>query len=417
MASSSLRFSPVTSIHDIDQDLWQSLNPTRYPFLDHRFLVALEDTQCIGGNSGWHPRYFIRSDQRAILPCFLKEHSYGEYVFDWSWAEAYQRHGLGYYPKLLCAAPFTPATGPRLLMAHSPTQQDWGAVLAVLNDTTQTEHLSGWHANFLTRADHQHIIDLPQGTHDQLVVSQRANCQFHWFNRNYRDFEHYLDFFTSRKRKSVRKERKRLQEADIHVQRLTGTCITEADIQFFYQCYQLTYLKRRSQGYLNEDFFQQLRRTMSDQMMLVIARHDDQPLAAALYFFDQTTLYGRYWGCMNKLDALHFEACYYQGIEFAIEQGLQKFDPGTQGEHKISRGFEPVLTHSWHWLAHPAFNDAVADFVQQERQQIIGYQKEAATLLPFKENAFITAADECPSTSTQSPVQPPATPSEEIPKP
>ena len=391
MANSSAQFDIKDSIHDIAPELLQTLNPEGYPFFDPHFLAALEDNECMGGDSGWHPKYLVRRDQKAVLPCFLKEHSYGEYVFDWSWAEAYHHHGLDYYPKLLWAAPFTPATGPRLLMAETPTQEDWQGALAAITQLAEANQLSGWHGNFL-RTDECHIADTADG------VSRRTGCQFHWFNRQYRDFDHYLEHFTSRKRKSVRKERRKLADASIKLERFTGADISSEDLKFFYQCYQLTYMKRRSSGYLNLSFFEQLRQTMNEKMLLVVARYDDVPLAAALYFFDQTTLYGRYWGCMEELDGLHFEACYYQGIEFCIERGLQKFDPGTQGEHKISRGFEPVLTHSLHWLAHPQFNRAVADFVRQEHKQVLQYQQQAAEMLPFREQAFEQSAEETPKT-------------------
>lgn len=402
MANTSVQFDLKHSIHEISPELWQRLNPSDYPFLDHRFLSALEDSECIGGDSGWHPYYLVRRDQQAILPCFVKEHSYGEYVFDWSWAEAYHRHGLEYYPKLLWAAPFTPATGPRLLMATPPDAHDWQGALEALMQRTHEHNFSGWHGNFLNTSECE-LLQSQFSKHSHHAPARRVGCQFHWFNRQYRDFDHYLEHFTSRKRKSVRKERRRLADADIRLERFTGADISAEDLAFFYRCYQLTYQKRRSSGYLNLTFFQQLRRTMSDNMLLVVARYNDVPLAAALYFFDQTTLYGRYWGCMKELDGLHFEACYYQGIEFCIEQGLQKFDPGTQGEHKISRGFEPVITHSLHWLVQPEFQNAVHDFVRREEQQVLQYQQQAAEMLPFREQAFDQttveqSAEETPNT-------------------
>lgn len=410
MANNSEQFDIKRSIHDISLDLWQSLNISEYPFLDYHFLTALEDQHCIGEESGWHPLYLVRRDRQAIIPCFIKEHSYGEYVFDWSWADAYHQHNLAYYPKLLWAAPFTPATGPRLLMADTPKANDWQGALDAITQLATQHNLSGWHGNFLSNTACEQIP-----TAENPTLSRRYGCQFHWFNRQYQDFDHYLSYFTSRKRKAVRKERQRLWDADIELQRHTGDEISEADLTFFYHCYQLTYLKRRSQGYLNLAFFQQLRHTMSQQMLLVIARHEGQPIAAALYFFDQSTLYGRYWGCQEELDGLHFEACYYQGIEFCIERGLQRFDPGTQGEHKISRGFEPVLTNSLHWLAHPEFNRAVGQFVQEEHQQILAYQQQAMERLPFREHAFSSQPPKQPQQSQkeprkQTPSQPQETP-------
>ncbi len=375
-------FRPVYSIHEISPAHWQrlyrQLTPAGYPFLDYRFLAALEDSQCIGTSpahpSGWQACYLLSDDDGVIIPCYIKQHSYGEYVFDWSWAEAYQRYGLDYYPKLLWAVPFTPASGPRLLGPASALPQ----AIAAVEEFSTEQCLSGWHLNFTdpetTRIVQQHVLP-----------ATRSGCQFHWFNENYQSFEHYLQQFASRKRKSVRKERQKVRAAGLTTTRSSGSAISAADMQFFYQCYCRTYDKRWSTPYLNEDFFQQLRATMAEKMLLVSVRHDQQPVAAALYFFDDDTLYGRYWGTLHEFDALHFEACYYQGIEFCIEQGLQRFNPGTQGEHKISRGFRPVFTHSFHRLQHPQFQQAVEQFVAEEQEHIRHYHAEAETLLPFRQ--------------------------------
>jgi predicted N-acyltransferase len=387
-------FQVITQIADIAEQDWQTLLPERYPFLSYPFLQALEDSGCMGGDSGWHPEYLLHRDASNrpdwILPLFRKHHSYGEYVFDWGWADAYQRHGFRYYPKLLCAAPFTPATGPRLLYHNATNPAPWQDAIEALQQHCRDQQASGWHLNFPNSSD---LAELKTLTEQQGYLLRQA-CQFHWFNRNYTSFEHFLEFFTSRKRKSVRKERQRVRDMNIHIRRLTGEQLTADVIKRFYQCYQLTYLKRGQQGYLNNTFFLQLAATMNQQMMLVEASHNEQHLASALYFFDDHTLYGRYWGCKEEVDGLHFEACYYQGIEFCLEHGLDHFDPGTQGEHKISRGFEPVITSSIHQLQHPDFQAAVADFIEQEIPQILNYQQQAATLLPFRENAF----DDLPAT-------------------
>lgn len=389
-------FSPVYSIKEIPQQRWQTLLAQadntqpglHYPFLDYRFLLALEQHQCIdaqqpdplaASHSGWLVHYLVAKNNAGeidqILPAFIKQHSYGEYVFDWSWADAYQRHGFDYYPKLLLAAPFTPASGPRRL---GRPDADWSGVCDALQQHCATLGLSGWHLNFIMPDSHQLLSQ-------QAGVLPRMACQFHWYNRQYQHFDHYLEGFTSRKRKAVRKERQKVTQQGLTLVRKTGNDIQPDDIDVFYQCYQMTYALRRSRGYLNRGFFQQLRDTLSEQMMLVMAcDQHQQPQACALYFFDQHTLYGRYWGALQEFDALHFEACYYQGIEFCIERGLQRFDPGTQGEHKISRGFEPTLTYSGHQLMHPQFQQAVADFVAQERRQVLLYRDQASTLLPFK---------------------------------
>jgi len=401
-------FSAFYRIEDIPQQRWQALLAAAqphhqrlyYPFLDHRFLLALEQSGCIDSGhhdplshtpSGWLTHILVSHDAAGeidqVVPAFIKHHSYAEYVFDWSWAEAYQQHGLAYYPKLLLAAPFTPATGPRLLGSANP---DWSAITQLLADYCQQHRLSGWHLNFIEACHFQALTQQREdaGTPEPLVhAAGRSACQFHWYNRGYQSFDHYLEYFSSRKRKSVRKERQKIAQQGLTLVRKTAADIQPGDIDVFYHCYQMTYAVRRSRGYLNREFFHQLLASMPEQLMLVMAYADDDAqhaCACALYLFDDSTLYGRYWGALREFDALHFEACYYQGIEFCIEQNLQRFDPGTQGEHKISRGFEPTLTYSVHQLMHPDFQRAVHHFVQQEQSHILDYQQQARSLLPFK---------------------------------
>ncbi|WP_221795235.1 GNAT family N-acetyltransferase [Oceanobacter mangrovi] len=384
-------FQVIQSIHAVAAEQWQQLVPNGYPFLDYRFLSALESSGCLDEDSGWQPQYLLFFDSQeqlaAALPTFIKHNSYGEYVFDWGWADAYHRHGLNYYPKLLCAAPYTPATGPRLLI-HPQQQQHsqhwWRQAVIALNNHSLHNEMSGWHLNFPNLAD----LSLASDMADEGEFMIRRACQFHWFNRGYQSFDDFLGYFASRKRKGIKKERRKVIDAGIEMRRLTGASISDDAIRRFYRCYQMTYLNRGRQGYLNLKFFRQLLASMNAQMLLVEAWREDKHLASALYFFDQQTLYGRYWGCIDEYDSLHFEACYYQGIEFCIERSIPHFDPGTQGEHKIARGFEPVLTSSLHRLHHPAFQDAVARFVDEEFPHILRYQQEATELLPFRENAF-----------------------------
>ena len=366
------------------QILYQQITPEGYPFLRYEFLLALEESGCIGTEddhaSGWQAGYLIRGARNAvpdlIIPCYRKQHSFGEYVFDWRWAEAYEQYGLDYYPKRLCGIPFTPASGPRLLYQTAPEQAVESAIHALTTLCAQ-ETSSGWHLNFPDHHLTNQLLQFPE-------LVQRQQCQFHWFNRGYQDFDHYLSFFSSRKRKQVRKERQRIQEQGLRLQRKTGHDITADDIALFFRCYQMTYFRRRSYPYLNEAFFHRLVRDMPEQIVLVLASQNDEPIAAAWYFFDNTTLYGRYWGTLQEADALHFEACYYQGIEFCLEQGFQRFDPGTQGEHKIARGFEPVLTHSFHHLQHAGFQQAIRDFSAAERRQTEVYCEDARQCLPFR---------------------------------
>ncbi len=367
------------SIESIPVDVWDGLCGNDYPFLSHTFLHTLEQTGSVGEGTGWQPLHALITDTHdtpvMVIPLYIKTHSWGEYVFDWAWADAYQRHGLHYYPKLVNAIPFTPATGPR-----------WGTTLdsdeaqsllpGILDQVMKEVSASSWHCLFP-----------PQSTVEQENPSAhlRLGSQYHWFNRSYRSFDDFLERFNSRKRKSVRRERRKVQEQGIQIHRLTGSDIQPAHLDHFYRFYQATYLKRGRKGYLAPDFFHHLHRHMSDRMLLVLAQDHDQPVAAALYFIGSDVLYGRYWGCLEHYDSLHFEACYYQGIEFCIEKGLSKFDPGAQGEHKIQRGFEPVKTWSMHRMAHPDFNRAVGDFVLEEQEMMEKQIEELRTWLPFKQ--------------------------------
>ena len=372
-------FSTIEDIRQVSAEAWDALVPGRYPFASHAFLSALEASGCVSDRTGWQPAHRILTDENdrliAAVPAYVKSHSYGEYVFDWAWAEAYQRYGMAYYPKLLLGIPFTPASGPRLL--GEPEHFD--SLYSQLASECDQQGYSGWHLNFPVSGE----FPVPEATAEALRPGLRSACQFHWFNRGYDSFEHYLSHFVSRKRKSVLKERRQIAEQGVQLMRKTGSDITEDDLRYFYRCYVSTYQQRMSTPYLTLDFFMRIRDSLGDQMLLVQAQRDGKAIASALYFFDDDTLYGRYWGCTDDISGLHFEACYYQGIEFCIEQDLQRFDPGTQGEHKISRGFEPVLTYSLHWLAHPSFQDAVGRFIAEETPHIEAYRDDAQSLLPF----------------------------------
>lgn len=347
------------------------------PFLEPAFLDLLERTGCVSATTGWQAHHLLLENgaESTLLPLYLKGHSMGEYVFDWAWADAYRRNGLRYYPKLLTAVPFTPATGPRLLGRHDDETVD-RLVESVTGEARRLD-VSGWH-----------VLFPEQELADQLETRgllRRRGVQYHWFNAGYRDFGDFLDRMTSRKRKSIARERRKVGEQGLELQRLRGTDITPEHWSRFYRFYSDTYLKRNgSLGYLNESFFQELGDILGDRVMLVCARHDQRIVASALFFHDSATLYGRYWGCLAEYDFLHFEACYYQGIEFAIEAGLQRFDAGAQGEHKLLRGFEPVETCSLHWIAHPGFADAIAGFLRQESEMIDQHLRQAREVLPFR---------------------------------
>lgn len=393
----------IGSIHHVGQTQWEALSTTDNPFLRFEFLAALEDCQCIDSdssetkqalNSGWSPNYVLLKAQGnknkeldnkqilAIAPVYKKLHSYGEYVFDWAWAEAYQQHGLSYYPKLVWAIPFTPSTGPRIISQGSQQQRALyhQQIAQGLTEYCLRNQISGWHCLF---PDSQTNTNLNKGNENNQTM-QRISCQFHWFNNNFNNFSHYLDKFTSRKRKNIKKERSKLVEAGFTFSTKVADQVTAEDIENFYRCYQLTYKKRNMTGYLCLNFFQQILQTMSDQIVLVQAQYQNRIVANALYFKDSNNLYGRYWGCLEEFDSLHFECCYYQGIEYCIEHGINHFDPGTQGEHKISRGFAPTICYSQHWIAHPQFNQAINNFLNEEKQHIQHYINKTTQQLPFK---------------------------------
>lgn len=368
-----------TSIKEIDEAQWQRWFPDDYPFLRWQFLAGLEDSGCTDARSGWQPLHLILRDDDtdiAVIPAFLKDHSYGEYVFDWAWADAWERSGLPYYPKLVTAAPFTPATGPRLWLNPNRPDALTTAVQAV-GALCRERGISGWHVLFTQDALGSELSAL--GLH------QRQTTQFHWFNRGYQSFDDFLGRFSSRKRKNLRKERAQIDAQGLSLETLTGSAIGADDWRFFHRCYQLTYAKRSGHGgYLSREFFTEACPQLGEGTVMVIARHEGERVAAALYFRDSDALYGRYWGCVREFEYLHFEACYYRGIEYCIEQGLSRFDPGAQGEHKIQRGFEPTLTQSSHWLAEPGFDQAIGAFCAREREHVTAYREQASRLLPFK---------------------------------
>lgn len=377
-------FNQVTQIGEARWN--QAIGDMSYPFAQYSFFLALESSQSVGDESGWYPEYLLlmEDDDRpiAIAPTFIKTHSQGEFVFDWSWAEAYQKHGLNYFPKRIWAVPFSPVTGPRLFSAlDAKTQSDeldhlHLLVAQVLTDRTDEQKLSSWHLLF-------NQTERLEGLKSDFLLHRTA-CQFHWFNRDYQSMDDYFSYFSSRKRKVAKKERKKVLEQGLSLERKLGSDLSKEEIDFFYICYQSTYAKRGQQGYLTRDFFQSLITSMGDQILLILASKGDDWIAASWCFFDNYSLYGRYWGCVEEFDCLHFEACYYQGIEFCLEKGLQHFDPGTQGEHKIARGFEPVYSHSLHYIAHAGFRDAIAQFCMEEGKAVDLYKADISTQVPFK---------------------------------
>jgi predicted N-acyltransferase len=376
-----LELTTLDSLAALPAALWDGLASDDYPFLRHDFLLGLENSGCTTADSGWQPCHLTlrgAGELLAAAPAYLKSHSYGEYVFDWSWADAWRRVGLAYYPKLVTAIPFTPATGPRLLARPGIDRRGaWESLFAGVRTLAQRRGISSWHILFPDAGEAALLEEL--GLHTRHAV------QFHWFNRGYRDFDDFLATFSSRKRKSLRRERRRIDEQGLVLRTLEGPDIRPADWLTFHRFYQLTYAKRSGHGgYLTRAFFTDVAPRLGRQVVMVLAAQDGRDVAGALYFRSADTLYGRYWGCAAEFDCLHFEACYYRGIDYCIANGISRFDPGAQGEHKIQRGFEPIHTVSSHWIAEPALARAVGEFTREEKAHVEAYRREAATLLPFR---------------------------------
>ena len=383
-AGLTVRF--VDSITAVTVLAWNALVGTGYPFLRHELLAALESSGCTTATSGWQPQHVLveSADKtlKAVMPLYVKTNSMGEYVFDWSWADAYQRHGMEYYPKLVSAIPFTPCAGPRLCVAP---ETDFTAVVALVHRSvlalSEALRASSWHVLFPQEDLRDALL-----THGMIL---RTGCQYQWFNKGYDDFEAFLGTFASRKRKNLRKERSAVHEAGITMQALEGAEVSVAQWEQFYEFYASTYYVRGRRPYLNVDFFRQISRSMPEQLMLVLASRGSDAIAGALFFKGSDTLYGRYWGAEKDVPFLHFETCYYQGIDYCIRQGFKRMDSGAQGEHKIQRGFAPVPTWSTHWIRHPDFSRAIANYVKEEEAHIGDYMARAANYLPFRKDLHL----------------------------
>lgn len=367
----------TNGIAEIGADDWNALAGDRYPYLRHEFLLAAEQSGCVSPDTGWSPRHIGLYDDRdklvGAMPLYEKSHSWGEFVFDWSWAQAYARSGLDYYPKLVSAAPFTPAPSARLLVAEPQLRQD--LIRAALTYAGERDH-SSLHVLF-PREDELEILQ-------QAGLQLRKDCQFHWHNQDYRSFDDFLGTFSSRKRKKARRDRRHVREAGIRFRWLSGRELDAAIWSDVYQLISLTFLKRGSMPYFSYEFFIEVSQRMPDNILVVLAEQNRLPTAAAVFYVSEDVLYGRYWGCESQYNALHFETCYYQGIDYCIAHGIKIFEPGTQGEHKISRGFTPVATWSAHWLAHPEFYSAVADYLQSEQRHVNHYIDAVNTHSPYK---------------------------------
>ena len=375
----------LNSIEDISKEDWDGTFNNAYPFLKYEFLKCLEITKCVSSDQGWQPLHAIVTEKEkviAVMPLYIKTDSQGEFIFDWSWADAYYRNGLEYYPKLVSSIPFTPATGPRILFSsNSKREVIVNKISESLKKLSEDQKFSSVH---ILLAEKEEINQFSQED-----FSLRTSYSFHWFNNNYRNFDMFLEDMTSRQRKNIKKERGKILQQDVTLSRIKGSEITVEMMEIFYQFYQVTYLKRGMRGYLNFDFFKTIIQVIPESIMLVLAENKNGNfVAGALNFYDDKKLYGRYWGCLEEYDSLHFETCYYQGIEFCIENGLESFDPGVQGEHKIKRGFCPIETYSAHWIKDIRFKEAIDDFLEKERAHILEYNQDRKVLLPFKKEVM-----------------------------
>lgn len=386
MSTKSYQLEIVEKLSDIPAAAWQSLIPSdASPFLKYEFLQTLEETGCVGGDTGWQIAHLIlREGDHLIgaMPLYLKQHSYGEFVFDWSWAQAYEQQGMAYYPKALCAIPFTPVQGARILCSAKHAQDVQAHLVAGLKTLVTQNHLSSAHVLFPTEAEVQAFQD--QG------FMLRDSVQFHWHNQDYQNFEHFLSALNMKRRKNIRREREIVAATGIQFVHLPGSMATEEDWDFFYRCYANTYIEHHSSPYLNASFFKLLGQRMPENLHLIIAYQESVPIAASLLIVDANTVYGRYWGAMKHIPCLHFETAYYQAIEYCIEKKIQIFEGGAQGEHKMARGFLPKTIQSAHFIADPQFSKAVKHFLDREHQGIAAYVDELAEHSPLKSSKVLS---------------------------
>lgn len=374
-----MRFEIVERLNTIDAAAWDRLGDGRNPFIRHAFLSALETNHCLE-EYGWYPQHILAYEDDelvAAMPLYIKDNSYGELVFDWGWADAYQRAGLPYYPKLVCAIPYTPATGPRLLVAPDRDHATYAMSLVDYSrELAQQNNMSSLHWLFTNAQDTQLFRDAG--------YALRLGCQFQWQNDNYESFDHYLSFFTAQKRKQIKRERRRVTEQGIELEIRHGDEMTDELWQIYHDFYCSTFDRKSGMATLSLSFFKELGRTMPRNVVLVFARYESQYIASAFNVRGTDTLYGRHWGCLAEYHSLHFEACYYQGLDYCISHGLKSFEPGAQGEHKISRGFLPTPTWSAHWIAHPQFRDVIVQHTQREQVGMQHYINSLQEHSPFK---------------------------------
>ena len=385
MSKQEYKLETIGSLAEISASEWNTIVPTNAgPFLSYEFLSALERCGCVGHNTGWQPAHLVLKSPGSLkligaMPLYLKQHSYGEFVFDWSWAQAYEQHGIQYYPKALCAIPFTPVQGPRLLCATSEDSAHIRTtLLAGLKSAITQNELSSAHILFPEQSEIDAMVE--QG------FMLRDSVQFHWENHNYKDFNQFLSVLTMKRRKNIRRERAIVAAQNISFIHIEGVDTSKADWEFFYRCYKNTYLEHQSSPYLSEKFFIEIANSMPQNLHLIVASRGDQRIACSLLIVDKSNAkaYGRYWGAIERLDCLHFETAYYQAIEYCIRENIQIFEGGAQGEHKMARGFTPTTIHSAHWIADPQFSKAIKLFLEREHDGIAAYVDELSEHSPLK---------------------------------
>jgi hypothetical protein len=379
-----MRTNISTSISDIDPAEWDALDAGGSPFLRHAFLATLERTGCVGGDTGWYPAPITLHDARglaAAAPAYVKAHSFGEFVFDFSWAQAYARHGLGYYPKLVLGVPFTPVSGARLLVrADLDAATTRARLIAAVRDFAESRNLSSIHGLFVSEVD--------RIAFEAAGWLPRRDVQFHWINHGYRNFEHYLESFTAEKRKKTRRERRRVNEDGIEFETLRGAELRGPPIDEVFDLHRDTFLRHGNEPYLNRACFRALPEALGDAFLVKRARlagpKGVRTVAAAVFLEGGNALYGRYWGACEQHHSLHFETCYHQGIEYCIEKGIARFESGAQGEHKVARGFAPATTWSLHWIVDPRFRAAIADYLEREGEDREDYARFIDAHVPYK---------------------------------
>ncbi|WP_295882126.1 GNAT family N-acetyltransferase [uncultured Thiohalocapsa sp.] len=375
------RLTTLAAIDEIPAADWNALAGDDLPHLRHEFLAAMEHHGCVGERFGWLPRHLVLRDGHdrpvAAAPCYLKFNSYGEFVFDWAWADAYRRAGERYYPKLVVASPYTPATGLRILTADSEERPALAAAL-IQGSVQVAERLGVSGLHWLFTSDTETDWLRAQG------LMPRLGCQFHWQNPGYASFDDFIGAFSAEKRKKVKRERRRVGESGIHIRRVRGDAVTPSEWRIFHQLYEDTFDKRGGLPTLSLPFFEEIGRTMGEHLLLVLCEHAGRIVAAAFCLMGSHSLYGRHWGCFQDFHSLHFEACYYQGLEHCIEHGLTRFEPGAQGEHKVARGFLPTRTWSAHWIADPRFRQPIGAFLEHEIEAVEDYIDEMHSHSPYK---------------------------------